>query len=300
MLQSQKLELRRSEIRQRLGEIGKLEGDAYSDEIRTEEKNLQTELTDLEQRHRSALIAEGEDAEKRAKETAESDVDPETRERIELRSKAQLTNYFTARASGKTVDGPEAELQAAAGVQGIPIEIFDVPEQRSVITEDGIERRAVTPAPGTVGVNLDPIRPAVFAQSIAPRLGIDMPRVASGTYASGTITTNQSAAAKDAGADAVAAAGAITVTTATPKRVSARLELRIEDIAAVGQSNFESILRQNLSLALSDELDDQVINGDGAAPNLSGIIKELEDIVNPADPQNTPDFDDFVESFVDG
>ena len=205
MLASQKLELRRSEIRQRLGEIAKLEGDDYSDEIRTEEKKLQTELTDLEQRHRSALIAEGEEAEKRAKETAETDLDPETRERIELRSKAQLTNYLKSAVSGKMVDGAEAELQAAAGVQGIPIEIFDVPEQRNeqvfvnVVGENGIERRAITPAPGTVGVNLDPIRPAVFAQSIAPRLGIDMPRVASGTFASGTITTNQSAAAKNAG-----------------------------------------------------------------------------------------------------
>ena len=76
--------------------------------------------------------------------------------------------------------------------------------------------------------------------------------------------------------------------------------MRIEDIAAVGQANFESILRQNLSLALSDELDDQVINGDGAAPNLTGIIKRLETIMNPANSTATPDFDDFVEAFVDG
>ena len=45
---------------------------------------------------------------------------------------------------------------------------------------------------------------------------------------------------------------------------SARLELTIEDIAAVGQENFESILRENLSLALSAELDKQGLNGAGA------------------------------------
>ena len=100
------------------------------------------------------------------------------------------------------------------------------PERRN---GDGAEHRAVTPVPGTVGVNLDPIRPAVFATSIASRLGIDMPRVAGGTYATATITTSQTAAAKQkaphADAAAVATAGALTVTTATPKRVSARLEL---------------------------------------------------------------------------
>ena len=165
------------------------------------------------------------------------------------------------------VDGAEAELAAAAGVQGIPLELWDTP----------IEQRDVTGAPGTVGVNLDPIRRAVFANSMAPRLGIELPRVGSGTYATATITTSHSAAALAKSGAAAATAGAFTVTTATPKRVSARLELTLEDIAAVGQANFEGILRENLALALSDELDDQAINGDGQAPNLTGIFQRLTD-----------------------
>ena len=181
------------------------------------------------------------------------------------------------------VSGAEAELCAAAGVSGIPLELLEAPgaEHRS----QGAEHRAVTPAPGTVGINLDPIRPAVFATSIAARLGIEMPRVMSGTFATATIGTSQTAAAKQksphADAAAVATAGALTVQTATPKRVSARLELALEDIAAVGQQGFESILRQNLSLALSDELDDQLINGNGAAPNLSGMFQALDAATAP-------------------
>ncbi|MDE0335620.1 MAG: phage major capsid protein, partial [Defluviicoccus sp.] len=221
--------------------------------------------------------------------------DAEQRERIELRSKARLTEYLLARAQGRMVSGAEAELCAAAGVQGIPLELWDTlqPERRQ-----DRETRAITPAPGTVGVNLDPIRPAVFANSIAPRLGIAMPRVGSGTYATGTITTSQSADAKEKSAAIAATAGAITVTTATPKRVSARLELTLEDIAAVGQANFESILRENLSLALSDELDDQAINGDGQAPNLSGMFKALTDPSAPA--AGVATFDTFVAAFADG
>ena len=252
----------------------------------------------VERQTRAAVVAL-EDEEKEAETRAANEPDAERRERIELRSKAMLTNFLLSAARGRMVDGAEAELQSAAGVagQGIPLELWDVPVERR--DGDGErETRAITTSPGTVGVNLDPIRPAVFANSIAPRLGIEMPRVASGTYASGTITTSQTAAAYAKQGAAVGNAGAITVTTATPKRVSARLELTLEDIAAVGQANFESILRENLSLALSDQLDDQAINGNGTAPNLSGIFQGLTDPT--AAPTAVADFDTFVAAFSNG
>ena len=291
MTESQRIELRRSKVRERLAEIAKLEGDGYTDEVRAEERSFQDEYQALEQRHRSALIAEDEVLERRRAE-AGNGIDPETRERVELRSKARLTEYLLCRAQGRLPSGAEAELQAASGVSGIPLELWDVPEQRSA------EQRAITPAPGTVSVNLDPIRPTVFANSIAARLGIDMPRVGSGTYATATITTSQTADAKAKSAAIAATAGAMTVTTATPKRVSARLELTLEDIAAVGQENFESILRQNLSLALSDELDGQAINGAGQNNDLNGIFKALTDPSAPATGVAT--FDTFVTTFADG
>ena len=292
MTETQKIELRRSKVRERLAEIAQLAGDAYTDEIRSEESGLQSEYGALEQRHRTALIAEDRDLD--ASRTAAGDVDAEHRERVELRGRASLTQYLLSAARGRLPSGAEAELQAAAGVSGIPIEIWDVPqpEQRSA------EQRAITPSPATIGVNLDPIRPAVFANSIAPRLGIEMPRVASGTYASATITGSQSAAALAKSGAAVGTAGAVTVTTAAPKRVSARLELTLEDIAAVGQANFELILRQNLSLALSDALDSQVINGSGTAPNLTGMFQRLPDPT--AAPTAVADFDAFVEAYANG
>ena len=115
------------------------------------------------------MVAEDEDLEQRRSEAGDGDA--EHRERAALRGKASLASYLLAAARGRLVDGPEAELCAAAGVQGIPIELWDVPgpapEARSA------EHRVISPAPGTVGVNLDPIRPAVFANSIAPRLGIE-------------------------------------------------------------------------------------------------------------------------------
>ena len=281
MLTSQRLTVKSSELRARLNELSGL--DSLDDEQRSELDRLTVEYRDVEAQRRAAILSEDDGV------TTPAAPDAEQRERIELRSKASLTNYLTNAMRGRLATGAEAELQDAAGIgDGIPIELWDVPT----------ETRAVTAAPGTVGVNLDPIRPAVFASSIAPRLGIEMPRVASGTYASATITTSQSASALAKSGAATATAGAFTVTTATPKRVSARLELTIEDIAAVGQANFESALRENLSLALSDELDDQALNGDGQAPNLTGIFQRLTDPSAPA--AGVATFDTFVSAFAGG
>ena len=299
MTESQKIELRRSKVRERLGEIQKLAGDAYGDEVKAEERGLQDEYVTLEQRSRSAIIAEDQLLDKAKGEAGDSDLDAEHRERFELRSKVRLSNYLHAAAQGRRIDGAESELQAAAGVNGIPLELFEpAPQQRSA------EDRSITPAPGTVGVNLDPIRPYVFANSIASKLGIDMPRVPSGTYATATITTPQEAEPKAKSGSIAATVGAMTVSTAKPKRISARLELTIEDIASVGAENFESILRQNLALALSDELDDQVVNGDQPNNPSGDQVAELEGVfsrlTNPGAPGGVADFDGFATAHASG
>ena len=290
MLTSHRLTIRASEIREKLNTLSQV--DELSTEQRSELDKLSKEYSDVEAKLRAATIAEAK-AEKRALET---EPDAEMRERLELRGKASLTAYLRAALSGRRVDGAEQELQEAAGVSdGIPLELWDVtqPEHRQA------EHRAdaSTAAPGTVGVNLDRIRPAVFSQSILPRLGVEMPRVESGTYASATITTSLKAAAKAKGGAQEASAAAFTVTTATPKRISARLGIAIEDVAAVGQANFESALRQNLSLVLGDALDTAGLTGDGQAPNLTGLLQRLTDPTNPSDVAN---FDAFVAEFAGG
>ena len=262
-----------------------------NDEQRTKLDTIERATPDLERQIRAATVAlEAEDRE--AETRAANEPDAERRERIELRSKASLTAYVRAALEGRQVDGAEAELRSAAGVSGIPLELWDTPAP--------IEQRAdaATGAPGTVGVNLDRIRPAVFANSIAPRLGIEMPRVASGTYASATVTTSLTAAAKAKSADQEATAAGFTVTSVTPKRISARLSIQIEDVAAVGQANFESILRENLALVLSDELDKQTINGNGSAPNLTGIFQRLADPTTA--PSTVATFDDFASAHAGG
>ena len=284
---AQKIRLRLSQVRSRLNEISGLEGDAFTDEVRSEAVSLQTEYGDLEIRSRAALVGEEKD-----EKTPITD-DAEMRERVALRSKASLTNYLLAAMRGRQVTGPEAELRDAAGTgDGIPLELWDVPQTETRQTDD------VAGAPGTTGINLDRIRPAVFSQSIAPRLGIEMPRVKSGTYASATISTSLSAGSQAKGGRQDATAAAFTVTSVAPKRISARLGIAVEDVAAVGQANYEAILRENTALVLSAELDDQAINGAGAGSDLIGIFERLG---NPTAPGATAaSFDDFVAAFAGG
>ena len=278
---------RQSRERGRMAELGL--ADSLTAETRAEFDAIETGTPDLERQIRAATLAVEQEEGEQRQAAAAAEPDAELRERLELRSRASLGRYLEAALRGRLPSGAEAELAAAAGVEGIPIELWDVPAEHRA--------DAPTPSPATVGVNLDPIRPQLFASSIAPRLGIDMPRVASGSYATATITTAMTAAPKAKGTTADSTAAAFTVTSATPKRVSARMSIRIEDVAAVGAANFESALRENLASALTAELDDQAINGSGTAPALAGMFSLLMD---PSDPSNTTTFDLFLSGFASG
>lgn len=264
--------------------------ETIDDDLDTELRELAGKKKRLLERRSAVRLLLDEDDKKSV--VLDNGLDSEQRERMELRERVSLTNYLRAAMEGRQPDGAERELRDAAGVNGIPLELFDVPTPQ--------EKRVATGAPGTVGVNLDRIRPAVFANSIAPRLGIEMPRVESGTYASATISTSLAAGSHAAGSDAAATAAAFTVTSVTPKRISARLEVRIEDVAAVGQENFESILRENLSLVLSDELDKQAINGAGgnSGADLLGMFNRLTDPTTA--PSSVADFDFFAGQHASG
>ena len=111
-----------------------------------------------------------------------------------------------------------------------------------------------------------------------------------------TISTALTADAKAKGTVQDSTAAVLAAATATPRSIRARLTLNLEDIAAIGQANFESALRQNAGAALSDALDDQTINGDNSAPNINGLINQLTD---PSNPTALILFDTFLKSFSD-
>ncbi len=292
------LQDRKSKERARMAELSSV--DEWTDETRAEYDGLEAGIPDLERHLRAAQTAV-EDEEREVQDKAGNGgpkPDAEQRERIELRSKASVGRYLAAALRGRAPDGAEAELQAAAGVEGIPFELWQPPAREQRQGED----RAITPAPGTVGINLDVLRPYVFAPAVVSRLGIDMPMVPSGTYASGTITTPATSGAVPKGGagdvgDVPETAAAFTVATTTAHRIGASLLLSLEDIANVGQANFEALLREHISVAVSDELDDQALNGDGSDDDLTGIFERLTD---PSRTTAVADFDGYAAAHAGG
>ena len=118
MTPRQKLELRRSEVRKRLGEIAALEGDALTDEVREERGTLLAELQDSEGQLQAAIRAEEEDTETARRDRAGADAEraaetPEEREFRALEDGVELRNYAAAAVEGRALAGREAELEAA-------------------------------------------------------------------------------------------------------------------------------------------------------------------------------------------
>ena len=300
MTQAQKrlraLRERQSKERQRMAELAG--AGEWTDESRAEYDGLESGVPDLERELREAQRAVEAEEESQRVDTRALPSDPETRARIELRQRASLGRYLGAALAGRLPQGAEAELCEAAGVTVgmIPVEMFDVPAKRQA--EHRVDAPTTAPTTGT-GVNLDPIYPAIYARSVLPRLGVAMPRVGSGTYATMTITAGLSAGAEAAGDARESTAATLTPKTTTPHRVSARLSLRIEDIASIGAGNFESMLRQNLMLALSDELDRLGLNGDPSttAAEPQGLLSQLTDSTAPT---SVIDFDGYARLAADG
>lgn len=288
MTEAQKLQIKASEQRSRLNELAAVE--SLTDEQRSELDSLTGEYQDTERRWRAAALAEGE-PEVETRQTEPTDA--EHRERVELRGRASFGAYLAAALAGRTPAGAESEYSAACrvGPGEVPLDLFEADRP----TEHRAD--ATTPAPSTgTGATLGAIHPYVFAQSVAPRLGIGMPSVGSGSYSEATITTAATAAARAKGGVQESTALALTPVTATPRRISARLSIAAEDVALVGNASFESSLRQNAQMALSDEYDEQCIAGNGTSPNVEGLIKQLTD---PTDPTAVADFDAYLKAFSD-
>ena len=112
-----------------------------------------------------------------------------------------------------------------------------------------------------------------------------------------TVTMGVTAAAQTAGAAFVATAATLTPQTTRNHRVTGRLSLRVEDIQHIGVDNFESILRQNLMLVMSDELDKLGLTGDGVDPDPEGLYPQL---TNPTDPTVDVTWPLFVAAMAGG
>ena len=270
MTKRDKLTIEASEVRQKLNVLLAL--DEMSDEQRTELGSLSTRMGELEVEVRAEVLANPQQIETR------TEGNPEDRALRELTDLARISDIFTASIEHRSTDGPTRELQQHyhLAANQIPLAL--------------LEERAVTPAPSSVGQNQAAIIPGVFPQSCASFLGVDMPTVAVGEAIFPVLTTNASAgtpAENDAQAETT---GEFSADVLSPSRIQASFFYSRED-----RSRFQGMdeaLRQNLSMALMDKLDQQILNGSKGL--LNGTVLSNHDV------SSVTDFAAYLKEFVYG
>ena len=260
MTDKQRLELQAAEARKELRALA-LKDDATAEQI----AEATAKVDNLEAR----AAAVEDDPEPEPTKGEGDGADAETRERRELRAKARVADFVTAALTGQGVKGASAEYAEAAGTPGLmPLDLLDTPEP---------ETRAVTPGPAAETVTATrPTVPHAFARTDAAALGVSMPMVQPGEAHFPALTTAPPAGpkAKDATADSTAAA--FSLTKRTPGRITGQFVVRVEDLALFPA--METDLRRGIAGAMADNLDAQVIGGDGTAPNLSGLFHQATDV----------------------
>ena len=240
MKASQKIALEMSEKREKLNAL--LAVDEISEDQRTELGTLTSRLQELEVKARAAILAEGETT-----VTKTTVTDGEGDELRSLIGRANVGAIFEAALEHRATDGVEAELQThyRLPANAIPLAL--------------LETRAVTAAPGQVAQNQSAIIPGVFPQSCAAFLAVDMPTVPVGDAVYPVLTTSADVHTPAENAAAAETTGSFAADVLSPARLQASFFYSREDRARF--SGMDAALRSNLSDALSDGLDKQILTG---------------------------------------
>ena len=156
--------------------------------------------------------------------------------------------------SGHACEGEARELQQAHHLKGnqIPLSLL-----RSSMVED--RTAGITPGPADAGADQRGIIPAIFPASVAAFMGINGQSVGVGEQAFAVVSTSASPGAPAEGDEQAHSAAAFSSAALVPSRLQASLFFSVEDAARI--QGLSEALRMNLSDALSDELDDQILTG---------------------------------------
>ena len=261
------IQKRMSEIRERLAAVERpSEG---------EEKKLRSELCELEQKYRAGLETPPE---------PELTPDENLEGLLEGDSLGVRLRDFI---QGRRPEGRAREVNQELGLgeNQFPINLLQLR------TDD-----ATAVAAGTSGneqQNHRAIIGRIFHRMDAGFMGISMPMVQAGVEAYSVLTNTGSMGANvAAGVAHDADAATFTGQKITPIRLTERYRIRIEDAATL--PGLEMALRNDLNVALKTHLDQQILSGNGTAPNFSGLVTEAN-FGGVTDPSTDADVSDVIE-----
>ena len=232
MTELQRLKVREIELRAKLNELSGV--DELTPEQRSELDTANNEYGDVQAQMKAAILAEGT-------APAPEPTEPEQR--------ASVGAIVQAAVEHRATTGAEAEVQAELGLNSNQIPLSMLVEHRT---------SGQSSAPSDTGRTTRPIIPFVFPQGSLAFLGIrqDTVPVGDAVY---TVLSTAAAPGRPTGGNAQAtSAAAFTASTLQPARIQAGVFYRREDAGRL--AGMDSALRMNLSAALSDELDEVVID----------------------------------------
>lgn len=284
MTHLQRLQVRQSELRQRVNEL--LGVEQLSEEQQTELDSATTELQGIEPKMRAAILAAEEGAEEGDEDGDEDgqqradELDAELREAQAIAGRARLGRYVAAVMGGAQITGAEAELNQALGMRAdqiplvmlVPCDAEDegIPGQRAEDAPTYYRADAVTDlnaldVPRTPGRFLA----RVFPLNAARFLGVTFESVPVGDRVHTVFGSGATADTVARGAEKDAEAAALSAVVMSPNRITARYLFEIEDVGRIPQ--LESRLRQDLSMSMSAQLDNAIFNGDDQLTTPQGL-----------------------------
>ena len=245
----QKLQVRQSEIREKINEL--LGNDKRSETEQAELETLTTEGQKIEPEIRAALIAQPDPDEAETVETG----DAETRELRQLTEKANLGDILSATFEKRQTEGAPAELQKHYGLGShqVPLEMLRVSR--------GVEERAAATVPASIGdASQGEVITPIFASGDGAFMGIERPTVAVGDAAYPVLSTLPSVKGPFTdSSEATQTDATFVANSLAPERLQASFSYRRTDAARF--AGLDASLRLALSSGLEEALDDQAISG---------------------------------------
>ncbi len=198
--------------------------------------------------------------------------DQQRRELAQAANVGQLVFYLL---NNRHTSGAMAEYQREYGLADNEISIRQLMDREYHDPAQGLETRAVTPAPADVGQNQQPIIPYVFPMGAPAWLGVDMPTVGVGEIVYPVLTSELTVEALDENAAGTETTGSFSGDVLSPSRLQAEMFYSREDRARF--AGMDSALRENLSMGLSNGLDAQIIAGDNGLLGANGLTARTDD-----------------------
>lgn len=284
----QQLQLRESELRTAIGD-GLLAENPDQDKL----ASLTEEMRDLQVQIRAALVTA--DAQEVITPREEVQEDSEARELRSLVERSSIIRYVQPLSEGRHPEGAEAELQQAYQLDSseMPIDMLlppDEPEAEEQRADAVTTVAAVARDFGRQATILD----RVFTRTVARRLGVRMSMVPVGQSNYPVMLTGTTASMRNIGTEQDAVAATFTGFNLGPLRLHSRY--MFENIDRYRMRGYEEQLRSDIRMVMSDAMDDQIINGNGTAPNVSGFLDEL---TAPGNPSAVTSWSDYYKTFSD-